>query len=222
MPDNLDNEALEFMNSRQSGSSKTAFNEIQLDLGGKRIKTQISKKERLRDDATYISDEPERFIDQIKDLKDKFINEEQAMKAIIKKFEKDSSLGNLISGLVRRKSKDHMRKEVMSIVQTKQVQSWLSYQVVAKRLGITPQVFAKKTSTFTDKKKLDTLLEKIASASQKERRGISIKRKDLFLPTQKGTIKGKQVEGNLTFVKIFGKRVPKYVDPVTKRFIKVG
>ena len=131
MPDQLDTEALSFMQSRQAQfpSSKPIRN-LNVTYGGKRH-TNIPKKEWQAKTYKYISDEPERFVQYIEELRGDFTTEEKAKQAIIKKFHDDMSLRNLLDGLQRHGVTE---REINALIRTKSVQEWLGYPSLARRL----------------------------------------------------------------------------------------
>jgi hypothetical protein len=214
MVDELDREALQFLESKQMRDDFRTSNKLHqitsnVNYGGKR--TLISDKKRQSREAAYISDEPERFEQYIDDLKDKFITEEQAKELIEKKWKNDPSLSNLLEGLKERGVFD---RELNALLNTPNVQKWFQYENIAKRLKMSTKSF-KKSSASIDIEKLKQIKKQI---EQKPRKVI--KAKDLFFEMRRGTVKGQEVQGNRSVVKIYSKNVVRYRDN-KGRFIKV-
>jgi hypothetical protein len=228
MVDQLDIEAMQFMSSGTPIKSQTsAFNDIQLDLGGKRIKTRVPSRTIQSNSKRYISDEPERFVQYIEKIKDKFTTPENAKKAIKALWKKDKSLDHLLhaNGAIVPSGKHIEERELNALLNVPKVKKWFKYGVVAKKLGVKPKVFDK-LSKAIDEDKLKTLLNKIENYSKahpkaRKTSGITLKESQgIFKKRVVGTMKGKETEGVLTFAKIFSRKVPQYKDPKTKRFVK--
>lgn len=231
MADQLDIEALQFMNQKSPlKSQKTIFNDIQVDLGGKRVKTRIPKSKRQSNDKRYISDEPERFVKHIVAAKESFTSYEKAREAIKKLWANDSSLKHLLYGNkgIVPSGKHIEERELNALLRTKEAQKMFRFvKTIPKKLKISIRSFEKSKASI-DEEKVKTILDKIERYSQRYPRRTKLGRaftkkeaENIFSKTREGTIKGQKVIGRLKFFKIFSKQVPRYIDPKTKRFIKL-
>ena len=150
------------------------------------------------------------------------------------------SLRNLLDGLQRHGVTE---REINALIRTKSVQEWLGYPSLARRLKTSLKTLRKQDKNINvnelqrvldrlqknreAKKKLETLKKQRASRADIERVRQTIRRtsakvtpSELFYETKRGKVKGKEVVGKLSPVKIFSKVVVRYRD-AKGRFIKV-
>jgi hypothetical protein len=215
MADELDNEGYNFISQQQVTlpSQQNTFKNIH--FGGKARRTKIPKRAVMARGKTYISDEPERFIQYIEkyNLKNQLSTEADAINLIADRWhDKDKSLAHLIDGL---RKEGVLQRELGALVNTRQVQGWFKYRIIARRIGMKTKVL-KKYEKATNPSVLDDLLKRFTEGKK-----APVDREALFYKTKQGTIKGKQIIGELVFVKINNRTIPRYRDPVTKQFIKI-
>jgi hypothetical protein len=217
--DELDKEALDYLHEKNASFAQQIPSDRlkAIASGGKRgtAKTTIPDKKRQARLGIYISDEPERFIQYIQNLKGKFLSEEDGIDKIKAEFKKDTSLAHLIDGLIDYGGEAHMRKEVASILQTEQIKAWFNYALVAQRLRIPLNEFQKRVLPHASKEKLFYFNHQIA-ANQK----VRLRYEDLFVSRKEGTVKGEKVNAVRTSHKLYSKKVVVYRD-AKGRFAKV-
>lgn len=212
MPDDLDREALAFMQERNPSFNNRPLSYTPQSQTGGKLQTSISKKERMARNKTYISDEPERFEQYIDDIKSEFTDVAQARDKIINKWSRDSSLSNLLKGLA---DAGVLERELDSLINLGRVSQQMADVNVAKRLRQSPKRFRKNIMPFVIQ---DRLLQafRLLQVDRRARFGVL----DIVRERQTGTIRGERVEGRATTHKLGKSQIVVYRDN-KGRFIKV-
>lgn len=215
MPDNLDNDALAYMQERNPSFSQSRQLSFEPNPFGGKARTRAPTRERQRrSGGTYISDEPERFERHISDFKDQFITPEQAKQLIMEKWASDSSLANLLDGIERVYGGAALERELNALIGIPSVNKQFSYIKIAKRLRIAPKKFRRTILPFISEDRLSREAERVS-----RERAYRPQLQDLLLTTRQGTIRGQNVSGTATIVKIKSKQVVRYRAP-NGQFIK--
>jgi hypothetical protein len=212
MTDDLDREALAYMQERNPSFNDRPFSYNPQPQSGGKIRTAIPKKEKMARDKTYISDEPERFEQYIEDIKPTFTDVDTARDRIIQKWTRDSSLSNLLKGL---ENAGVLERELNSLINLESVKRQMADVQVAKRLRLSPKRFRKNIMPFV----ISTRLTDAFMQIQRDRRA-TINVLDLVRPRQSGTIRGQTAEGRATTHRLGRSQIVVYRDN-KGRFIKV-
>jgi len=212
MPDDLDREALAFMQERNPSFNNRPLSYTPQSQTGGKLRTNVSKRESMARDKTYISDEPERFEQYIEDIKGEFTDVAQARDKIIDKWRRDSSLSNLMDKLSEYGVLD---RELDALINLESVKRQMADVNVAKRLRQSPKRFRKNIMPFVIQ---DRLLQafRLLQVDRRARFGVL----DIVRERQTGTIRGEQVEGRATTHKLGKSQIVVYRDN-KGRFIKV-